>query len=200
MLTSSYSVAALALVFGYLLGSIPFGMILTRLAGTQDLRSVGSGNIGATNVLRTGRKGLAAATLLGDMLKGTVAVIIAGRFGGPNAAMLAALGAFLGHLFPVWLGFKGGKGVATYIGVLLGLFWPGALAFCAVWLMVAWWSRYSSAAALTASLIVPPTLWLDGHRDLGILFAILTVLLWFMHRGNIARLRAGSEGKIGAKS
>ena len=200
MLTSSYSVAALALVFGYLLGSIPFGMILTRLAGTQDLRSVGSGNIGATNVLRTGRKGLAAATLLGDMLKGTVVVILAGKFGGPNAAMLAALGAFLGHLFPVWLGFKGGKGVATYIGVLLGLFWPGALAFCAVWLTVAWWSRYSSAAALTASIIVPPMLWLDGHRDLGMLFAILSVLLWFMHRGNIARLRAGTEGKIGAKS
>ncbi len=200
MLTSPYSVACLALIFGYLLGSIPFGMILTRLAGTQDLRSVGSGNIGATNVLRTGRKGLAAATLLGDMLKGTAAVIIVGRFGGPNAAMLAALGAFLGHLFPVWLGFKGGKGVATYIGVLLGLFWPGALAFCAVWLVVAWRSRYSSAAALTASVIIPPILWLDGHRDLALLFCTLTVLLWFMHRGNLARLRAGTEGKIGAKS
>src|SRR5215470_7274453 len=127
-------IGLLAFAFGYLLGSIPFGLILTRFAGTADIRTIGSGNIGATNVLRTGRKGLAAATLLGDMLKGTVAVLIGGWLGGPSAAMVAALGAFLGHLFPVWLGFKGGKGVATYIGVLLGLFWPGALAFCAVWL------------------------------------------------------------------
>jgi glycerol-3-phosphate acyltransferase PlsY len=189
-----------ALVVGYLFGSIPFGMILTRLAGTQDLRSIGSGNIGATNVLRTGRKGLAAATLLGDMLKGTVAVLIAGWLGGPNAAMLAALGAFLGHLFPVWLGFKGGKGVAVYIGVLLGLFWPGALAFCAIWLVVAWLTRYSSAAALIASAVTPPLLWLDGHTSLALLFAVLSVLLWFMHRANLARLRAGTEGKIGAKT
>ncbi len=126
-----------ALVLGYLLGSIPFGLVLTRLAGTQDLRSIGSGNIGATNVLRTGRKGLAAATLICDMLKGTVAVIIAGYFAGPNAAMLAALGAFLGHLFPVWLNFKGGKGVAVYIGVLFGLFWPAAVVFCVLWLATA---------------------------------------------------------------
>src|SRR5579862_9491073 len=132
-----------ALLIGYLCGSIPFGLILTRLAGTQDLRTVGSGNIGATNVLRTGHKGLAAATLIGDMLKGTVAVIIAGSYDGPDAAMLAALGAFLGHLFPVWLGFKGGKGVATYIGVLLGLFWPAALFFGALWLAVAALTRYS---------------------------------------------------------
>lgn len=200
MLTSPYVVALLALAVGYLLGSIPFGMILTRIAGTKDLRSIGSGNIGATNVLRTGRKGLAAATLLGDMLKGTVAVIVAGQFGGPSGAMIAAFGAFLGHLFPVWLGFKGGKGVATYIGVLLGLFWPGALAFCLIWLVVAWWTRYSSGAALIASALTPPLLWLDGHRDLAILFLILTALLWIMHRGNIARLRAGTEGKIGAKS
>src|SRR5499426_2204137 len=125
-----------ALAFGYLCGSIPFGLILTRLAGTADIRAIGSGNIGATNVLRTGRKELAAATLIGDMLKGTAAVIIAGAgyLGGPTAAMLAALGAFLGHLFPVWLKFKGGKGVAVYIGILLGLFWPAALAFCAIWL------------------------------------------------------------------
>src|ERR1700712_720202 len=133
----------LAIVIGYLLGSIPFGLLLTRFAGTQDLRSIGSGNIGATNVLRTGNKGLAAATLIGDMLKGTVAVIIAGYYGGPDAAMLAALGAFLGHLFPVWLNFKGGKGVATYIGVLLGLLWPAALVFCALWLATAATSRYS---------------------------------------------------------
>ena len=136
-----------AFVLGYLLGSIPFGLILTKLAGTQDLRSVGSGNIGATNVLRTGRKGLAAATLLLDMLKGTAAVVIAGTFGGPNAAMLAALGAFLGHLFPVWLKFRGGKGVAVYIGVLLGLFWPAALVFCLIWLATAFTSRYSSLSA-----------------------------------------------------
>src|ERR1700722_4081510 len=128
---------ALALAFGYLCGSIPFGVLLTRLAGGPDLRSIGSGNIGATNVLRTGRKGLAAATLIGDMLKGTIAVILSGYFGGPDAAMLAALGAFLGHLFPVWLRFKGGKGVAVYIGVLLGLLWPAALVFCLIWLAVA---------------------------------------------------------------
>ena len=190
----------LALAIGYLFGSIPFGLLITRRAGTADLRSIGSGNIGATNVLRTGRKGLAAATLLGDMLKGTVAVLIAGWLGGPNAAMLAALGAFLGHLFPVWLGFKGGKGVAVYIGVLLGLFWPGALAFCAIWLVVAWLTRYSSAAALIASAVTPPLLWLDGHTSLALLFAVLSVLLWFMHRANLARLRAGTEGKIGAKT
>src|SRR6266540_5978282 len=128
---------AAALAFGYLLGSIPFGLVLTRLAGTQDIRAIGSGNIGATNVLRTGRKGLAAATLIGDMLKGTFAVLIAGYYGGANAAMLAALGAFLGHLFPVWLKFNGGKGVATYIGVLIGLFWPAALMFCLIWLATA---------------------------------------------------------------
>src|ERR1700750_1661331 len=123
-----------ALLIGYLLGSIPFGLVLTKLAGTQDLRTIGSGNIGATNVLPTGRKGVAAATLLLDALKGTAAVIIAGGFGGPDAAMLAGLGAFLGHLFPIWLKFRGGKGVAVYIGVMLGLFWPAAAVFCALWL------------------------------------------------------------------
>src|SRR5258707_775725 len=132
----------LAFILGYLLGSIPFGLVLTKLAGTQDLRSIGSGNIGATNVLRTGRKGLAAATLLCDMLKGTVAVVIAGYYGGPDAAMLAALGAFLGHLFPVWLKFRGGKGVAGYIGVLVGLFWPAAVGFCVLSAATAPTSRY----------------------------------------------------------
>src|ERR1700748_1719714 len=141
----------LALLIGYLLGSIPFGLVLTKLAGTQDLRTIGSGNSGATNVLRAGRKGLAAATLILDALKGTVAVIIAGYFGGPNAAMLAGLGAFLGPLFPVWLKFKGGKGVAVYIGILLGLFWPAAILFCAIWLVTAVASRYSSLSALLAS-------------------------------------------------
>src|SRR3954452_2951499 len=145
----------LAILVGYLLGSIPFGLLLTRFAGTQDLRSIGSGNIGATNVLRTGRKGLAAATLLGDLLKGTAAVLIAGTFGGAEGAMLAGLGAFLGHLFPVWLKFKGGKGVATYIGVLIGLFWPAAVVFCLVWLATAFTARYSSLSALVASFITP---------------------------------------------
>ena len=190
----------IAFVIGYLLGSIPFGLVLTRLAGTQDLRSIGSGNIGATNVLRTGRKGLAAATLLLDALKGTAAVIIAGSIGGPNAAMLAGLGAFLGHLFPVWLKFKGGKGVAVYIGVLLGLFWPGALIFCAIWLAVAFTTRYSSLSALIASLVTPLILWWLAGSALAALFTLLTALLFYMHRANIQRLQAGTEGKIGQKS
>ena len=196
---SSEALLIPAFVLGYLLGSIPFGLLLTRLAGTQDLRTIGSGNIGATNVLRTGRKSLAAATLIGDMLKGTVAVIIAGHFGGPNAAMLAALGAFLGHLFPVWLKFKGGKGVATYIGVLLGLFWPGALVFAVLWLATAFTSRYSSLSALVAAFVTPIFLWWFGYAALASLFAVLTLLLFYTHRENIKRLQAGTEGKIGAK-
>jgi glycerol-3-phosphate acyltransferase PlsY len=190
----------LAVIIGYLLGSIPFGLILTRIAGTADLRSIGSGNIGATNVLRTGHKGLAAATLVSDMLKGTVAVITAGAFGGLNAAMLAAAAAFLGHLFPVWLNFKGGKGVAVYIGVLLGLFWPAALVFCVLWLATAALSRYSSVSALVASFVTPIFLWWFGHYALAGLFAVLTMLLWFMHRENIKRLQAGTEGRIGEKN
>jgi acyl phosphate:glycerol-3-phosphate acyltransferase len=188
-----------AFVIGYLLGSIPFGLILTRLAGTQDLRSIGSGNIGATNVLRTGRKGLAAATLIGDMLKGTAAVIIAGYLDGPNAAMVAALGAFLGHLFPVWLKFRGGKGVAVYIGILIGLLWPAALLFCAVWIITAVVSRYSSLSALIASVVTPIFLWWFGHLALSALFTVLTLLVFYMHRENIKRLLAGTEGKIGQK-
>jgi acyl phosphate:glycerol-3-phosphate acyltransferase len=188
-----------ALLLGYLLGSIPFGLILTRLAGTQDLRSIGSGNIGATNVLRTGHRGLAAATLISDMLKGTIAVIIAGSFGGPDAAMLAAIGAFLGHLFPVWLKFRGGKGVAVYIGVLIGLFWPAAVVFCVLWLATAAITRYSSLSALVASFVTPIFLWWFGHLALASLFAVLTLLLFYMHRENIKRLQAGTEGKIGQK-
>jgi acyl phosphate:glycerol-3-phosphate acyltransferase len=188
-----------AFIIGYLLGSIPFGLILTRFAGTPDLRSIGSGNIGATNVLRTGRKGLAAATLICDMLKGTLAVLIAGYYGGPDAAMLAALGAFLGHLFPVWLRFKGGKGVAVYIGVLIGLFWPAAVVFCVLWLATAAISRYSSLAALVASVVTPIYLWWFGHLALALLFAVLTLLLFYMHRANIARLQARTEGRIGQK-
>jgi glycerol-3-phosphate acyltransferase PlsY len=186
-----------ALVIGYLFGSIPFGLILTRLAGTQDLRTVGSGNIGATNVLRTGRKGLAVATLLGDALKGTAAVVLCGYLAGPNAAMLAGLGAFLGHLFPVWLKFRGGKGVAVYIGILLGLFWPGAIFFCLVWLATAVVTRYSSLSAFFASALTPIVLWAFGHSALAALCAILTLLLFYMHRENIRRLRAGTESRIG---
>jgi glycerol-3-phosphate acyltransferase PlsY len=189
-----------AFVFGYLCGSIPFGVILTKLAGTQDLRSIGSGSIGATNVLRTGRKSLAAGTLLGDMLKGTVAVILAGFFAGPTGAMAAALGAFLGHLFPVWLKFRGGKGVATYIGILLGLFLPAALLFCAIWLLVAVITRYSSLSALIASLAPPVFLWCLGHLAPAALCALITLLVFYAHRENIKRLLAGNEGKIGQKA
>jgi glycerol-3-phosphate acyltransferase PlsY len=191
---------AICLLVGYLFGSIPFGLLLTRLAGTRDIRTIGSGNIGATNVLRTGRKGLAAATLLGDALKGTFAVIVGGYIAGPDGAIVAAFGAFLGHLFPVWLKFRGGKGVATYIGLLIGLLWPAAIAFCAIWLAVALVTRYSSAAALVASLATPFLLWYFGHPALAILFAWLTLLLWIMHRGNIAKLMSGQESKIGAKA
>jgi acyl phosphate:glycerol-3-phosphate acyltransferase len=190
----------LAFVFGYLCGSIPFGILLTRLAGGPDLRSIGSGNIGATNVLRTGRKGLAAATLVGDMLKGTVAVLVAGAVLGRDYALAAAVGAFLGHLFPAWLRFRGGKGVATYIGVLLGVVWPAAIVFCLVWLAVAALSRYSSLAALAASVAAPVFLWWRGNVAEAELFLLLSVLLWIMHRGNIARLVSGTEGKIGARS
>ena|SRR5947209_1088381 len=188
-----------ALAVGYLLGSIPFGLLVTRFAGTEDLRSIGSGNIGATNVLRTGRKGLAAATLVCDVLKGTVAVLIAGSFGGPEAAMLAGLGAFLGHLFPVWLQFRGGKGVAVYIGVLIGLFWPAALVFGVVWLSTAATSRYSSLSSLVASFVTPIFLWWFGHPALASLFVVLTLLVFYVHRENIKRLQAGTEGKIGQK-
>jgi acyl phosphate:glycerol-3-phosphate acyltransferase len=189
---------ALSLIFGYLCGSIPFGILLTRVAGAPNLRSVGSGNIGATNVLRTGRKGLAAATLGGDMLKGTVAVVAIGLLGGREPALYAALGAFLGHLFPVWLGFKGGKGVATYIGLLLGLaLWLALAAFCVIWLAIAALTRYSSLAALIASAATPIVLWWSGHAPEAKLFFLLTVLIWFMHRANIARLISGTESKIG---
>jgi acyl phosphate:glycerol-3-phosphate acyltransferase len=188
-----------AFLLGYLLGSIPFGLILTKLAGTADLRSIGSGNIGATNVLRTGRKGLAAATLICDMLKGTAAVLIAGFCAGPDAAMLAALGAFLGHLFPVWLNFRGGKGVAVYIGVLLGLFWPAAIVFCVLWLATAATTRYSSLSGLVAGFVTPIFLWWFGHPALASLFAVLTLLLFYVHRENIRRLQAGTEGRIGER-
>jgi glycerol-3-phosphate acyltransferase PlsY len=186
-----------ALAFGYLLGSIPFGVILTRLAGTQDLRTIGSGNIGATNVLRTGRKGLAAATLIGDALKGAVAVLAFARADDPSFALVAGFGAFIGHLFPVWLKFEGGKGVATYIGVLFGLAWPVGLLFCVIWLATAALTRYSSLAALLASAATPVALWLSGWPAAALLFAVLMLTLFARHRENIARLLNGTEGKIG---
>ena len=190
-----------ALVFGYGLGSIPFGLVLTRAAGLGDIREIGSGNIGATNVLRTGRKGLALATFLGDALKGTVAILLARHFAGEGAAMAAGVGAFLGHVFPVWLGFKGGKGVATYIGCLLGLWWPAAFAFGAVWLAMAGIFRISSLAALTASAVVPVALWLGGWvtTTLALVLIALAVLVWIRHETNIRRLLAGTEPKIGKK-
>jgi len=189
-----------AFVIGYLLGSIPFGLVLTRLAGTQDIRSIGSGSIGATNVLRTGSKALAAGTLLLDALKGTAAVVIAGYIGGPNAAMVAGLGAFLGHLFPVWLKFKGGKGVAVYIGILLGLFWPGMVVFCLIWLATAFTTRYSSLSALVAAFVTPMFLWWFGHLALAALTALLTLLTFYAHRENIKRLQIGKESRIGEKA
>jgi acyl phosphate:glycerol-3-phosphate acyltransferase len=188
----------LALAAGYLLGSIPFGLILTKLAGHGDLRDIGSGNIGATNVLRTGNKALAALTLLLDLFKGTAAVLIGSRLG-QDAAILGGLGAFLGHLFPAWLGFRGGKGVATYIGVLLGLYWPGAIAFCAIWLLVALITRYSSLSALVASAAVPCLLFFIGGTRIPVLFVIFTVLLYWRHADNIGRLLRGEEERIGTK-
>jgi glycerol-3-phosphate acyltransferase PlsY len=191
---------ALALAFGYLLGSIPFGLLITRLSGGPDIRAIGSGNIGATNVLRTGRKGLAAATLVCDVLKGTLAVVVAGKVAGHEAALFAGVGAFLGHLFPIWLKFKGGKGVATYIGVLIGLALPYVAVFAVIWIAVAAATRYSSLAALAASAAVPVALWIGGVPTVATLFLVLTVVLWFMHRPNISRLLAGTEGKIGRAS
>jgi acyl phosphate:glycerol-3-phosphate acyltransferase len=197
---------AFFLAFGYLLGSIPFGYLLTKAAGLGDVRSIGSGNIGATNVLRTGHKGLAAATLLLDALKGTLAVVVARSIGGTyaglatDAALLAGLGAFLGHVFPVWLNFRGGKGVATYIGILFGLNWVAGLAFCAVWLLVALLTRYSSLSALVAALLLPVGLLSMGDTPAAILCVLLTALLIYKHSANIRRLAAGEEPKIGARA
>ena len=194
----------LALAVGYLLGSIPYGLLRTKAAGLGDIRSIGSGNIGATNVLRTGHKGLAATTLLLDALKGTAAVLIAGAMApaeaANEAALVGGLGAFLGHVFPVWLGFRGGKGVATYIGVLLGLHWPAAVAFCAVWLASAFLTRYSSLSALIASIAIPLLLWGFGLTQMAGFVALLSGLLIIKHHANIRRLLSGTESKIGAKA
>jgi glycerol-3-phosphate acyltransferase PlsY len=202
---SIVTVLLTAFAIGYVLGSIPFGLILTRAAGAGDVRKIGSGNIGATNVLRTGHKGLAAATLLLDAAKGTVAVLLVERLIGAPAGyaivstLAAGLGAFVGHIFPVWLGFRGGKGVATYIGVLAGIAWPAALAFCGVWLAVAAVTRYSSLSALLAAAVTPPVLIGLGERPEALLFTVLSLLLFWTHRANIRRLLSGEEPRIGAK-
>ncbi|KXG86476.1 glycerol-3-phosphate 1-O-acyltransferase PlsY [Agrobacterium bohemicum] len=190
---------ALAAVIGYLLGSIPFGLILTRAAGLGDVRNIGSGNIGATNVLRTGNKKLAAATLLLDALKGTAAVLIANALWGYEASLVAGFFAFLGHLFPVWLGFKGGKGVAVYIGVLLGVAPIMMLAFVVIWIATAFITKYSSLSALVAMLVIPVALWILGPEKTALLVTLLSVISWYMHRENIKRLLAGTESKIGKK-
>ncbi len=187
-----------ALTFGYLLGSIPVGLIATRIAGHGDVRDIGSGNIGATNVLRTGNKLLAAGTLIGDILKGTIAVVLAGQFG-PDAALVAGLGAFLGHLFPVWLKFNGGKGVATFLGVLLAIYWPAALVFASLWIVTAAITRYSSLSALLATLSTPFVLIFFAKHQASELFFLLVVLIFWAHRENITRLAKGTETKIGQK-
>jgi acyl phosphate:glycerol-3-phosphate acyltransferase len=197
--------ALLALTTGYLLGSIPFGLLLTRAAGLGDVRAIGSGNIGATNVLRTGNKGLAAATLLLDALKAYLAVALAklGIFGqliGPELAFIAGFGALLGHVFPVWLGFKGGKGIAPYIGMLAGMYWPFAAIFCGVWLLVAVLLRMSSLAALTAVAATPFAIWAMGWPEVAVLLLTPSVLLFWTHRTNIGRLLKGEEPRIGQKT
>lgn len=197
---ASLPVLIAALGFGYLLGSIPFGLVLTRSAGLGDIRAIGSGNIGATNVLRTGNRKLAAATLLLDGLKGTAAVLIAGMFD-PAAALVAGLGAFLGHIFPVWLGFRGGKGVATFLGVLVAIHWPTFLVCAAIWIAMAYAFRFSSLAALTASIATPVILFVAGLGWPTVaIVAAMTVLLVAKHHENIGRLLAGTESRIGAKS
>lgn len=184
---------------GYLCGSIPFGLLLTRAAGLGDLRQIGSGNIGTTNVLRTGNKAIAAATLIADVLKGTLPVLAAGYFLGPLAAIAAGIGAFIGHIAPVWLGFRGGKGVATYIGVLLGLFWPAALLFCAIWLAVAFATRYSSLSALIAALAIPAIMAFIASPPLVIASVLLSIVLILRHQSNIGRLIRGEETRIGER-
>ncbi|MGA8171565.1 MAG: glycerol-3-phosphate 1-O-acyltransferase PlsY [Methylocystis sp.] len=194
-----FAIHVLAFALGYLLGSIPFGLLLTRGAGAGDIRSIGSGNIGATNVLRTGRKDLAAATLLLDALKGALAVLVGGWLA-PGAGMIAALGAFFGHIAPVWLRFHGGKGVAVFIGALLALHWPTGVIVCAAWLAAAALWRFSSLSALLASASAPSILWAFGHGDQAAFIAVMAALLWWKHRENIERLLAGTESRIGQKT
>ena len=211
-MSASVSLICVAGLFGYLCGSIPFGLIFTRAAGLGDIRAIGSGNIGATNVLRTGNRWLAAATLLADGLKATLPILVARYFASDSAAVATGLCAFLGHLFPVWLRFKGGKGVATYIGVLLGLYWPAGIVFCLIWLGMAFTFKYSSLAALSASAIVAlGTLLISWalpaggsvpisapDLTLGVVFVVLTIFVFLTHRTNLQRLIGGTEPKIGA--
>ena len=197
--TSPALILLLVAVASYLLGSIPFGLVITRALGLGDLRQIGSGNIGATNVLRTGNRAAAAATLILDAAKGAVAVLLARALVGPDAAQVAALFAFLGHLYPVWLKFSGGKGVATFLGTLLALAWPVGLAACATWAVTAAISRISSLSALVAAGLAPVWLLIFGRGQMMALVVILAALVFLRHGANIARLRAGTEPRIGAK-
>ncbi len=197
MIAEGWIGAAIVLVGGYLIGSIPFGVIVTRLAGAGDLRSIGSGNIGATNVLRTGRKGLAAATLLLDIAKGAVTVLAAGALS-PDYAPVAAVAVFLGHVYPVWLGFRGGKGVATMLGITLAMLWPAGLAFVAVWLAAALVSRYSSIGGMAGAVAAPVAAALIGEFGLVLLFLAFALVVLWRHRGNLERLLDGTEPRIGA--
>ena len=187
------------LLIGYLLGSIPFGLLLTKLAGLGDIRAIGSGNIGATNVLRTGRKGLAAATLVLDALKGTLAVGIGWHYGGETGALAAGVAAYVGHCFPLWLKLKGGKGFATFLGVLLALHWPTMVITALVWLGTAYAKRYSSLSALVASVAAPLGLIAFGEYRMAAVTALMTIIIWVRHHANITRLLAGQESKISAK-
>jgi len=189
-------VSFLAVLIGYICGSIPFGLLLTRAAGLGDVRSIGSGNIGATNVLRTGNKKIAALTLFLDGLKGALPVLLLTHFGSPQAGMIAGLAAMAGHIFPVWLDFKGGKGVATSLGVLFGLFWPLGLIFIALWLAIAFVFRFSSLAGLATSALTPLWAYLLGRSDLVVATMLIAVVIWIMHRANIARLMKGDEPRI----
>lgn len=192
-------IAIIWAVLGYLLGSIPFGLVIARLAGLGDLRQIGSGNIGATNVLRTGNKPAALATLLLDSGKGAIAVLLARHFGGETAAILAGGAAFLGHCYPVWLGFRGGKGVATFLGTLIALHWPLGLIACATWLVTALVSRISSLSALMAAALSPVFAWALGRTDLILVCLFMAALIFVRHKANIARLMDGSEPRIGRK-
>ncbi len=195
----NYLLSALpAALIGYAFGSIPFGLLLTRMAGLGDVRSIGSGNIGATNVLRTGNKGLAAATLLLDLAKGFLAVFLSWRYF-PDAAGIAAVAVILGHCFPLWLKFKGGKGVATLAGVCFGVAWPVGLAYAAVWIGLLALLRISSLAGMTAAVVAPVAAWIVGYPQFAPYLAVIAALILWLHRANIARLRAGTEPKVGSK-
>ena len=189
-------ISFIAVLIGYICGSIPFGLLLTKAAGLGDVRSIGSGNIGATNVLRTGNKKIAALTLFLDGLKGAVPVLLLTHFGSPQAGMIAGLAAMAGHIFPVWLDFKGGKGVATSLGVLFGLFWPLGLIFIALWLALAFAFRMSSLAGLATSALTPLWAYLLGRPDLVLPTVLIAIAIWIMHRANIGRLMKGEEPKI----